>query len=52
MEEHGDLPMDLTHASLVVLAEELGSGRILSTDARDFRAYRRNTRKPFKNLMA
>ena len=40
MEKYRDLPMDLADASLVLLAEALGSGRILSTDARDFGAYR------------
>jgi len=51
MEKYRDLPMDLADASLVVLAEELGSGRILSTDTRDFGAYRWKNRKPFKNLL-
>ena len=51
MEKYYDLPMDLADASLVVLAEEIGSGRILSTDQRDFRAYRWKNRKPFKNLL-
>jgi predicted nucleic acid-binding protein len=43
--------MDPADASLVVLAEELGDGRILSTDQRDFRAYRWKNRKPFRNLL-
>jgi uncharacterized protein len=51
MVKYKDLPMDLADASLVVLAEELGSGRILSTDARDFRTYRWKTRQPFTNLL-
>lgn len=51
MEKYADLPMDLADASLVVLAEELGSGRILSTDTRDFRAYRWKNRRPFRNLL-
>ena len=51
MEQYADLPMDLADASLVVLAEELGTGRILSTDQRDFRAYRWKNHKPFKNLL-
>jgi predicted nucleic acid-binding protein len=51
MGKYRDLPMDLADGSLVVLAEELGSGRILSTDQRDFRAYRWKTRKPFRNLL-
>ncbi len=52
MEKYRDLPMDLADASLVVLAEELGSGEILSTDTRDFRTYRWKNRKPFRNLLA
>ena len=51
MTKYRDLPMDLADASLVILAEELGSGRILSTDARDFRTHRWKTRKPFSNLL-
>ncbi len=46
-----DLPMDLADASLVILAEHLGHGRILSTDMRDFRAYRWKCQKPFDNLL-
>ncbi len=51
MEQYRDLPMDLADASLVNLAEELGSGRILSTDQRDFGVYRWKNHKPFKNLL-
>jgi uncharacterized protein len=51
MRKYRDLPMDLADASLVLLAEHLGSGRILSTDSRDFGAYRWKTRRPFQNLM-
>jgi hypothetical protein len=43
--------MDLADASLVVLAEELGHGRILSTDQRDFGTYRWKEREPFENLL-
>jgi predicted nucleic acid-binding protein len=52
MHKYRDLPMDLADASLVIVAEELGSGRILSTDCRDFGAYRWKNRRPFKNLLA
>lgn len=52
MTKYRTLPMDLADASLVILAEELGSGRILSTDQRDFRTYRWKNRKPFRNLLA
>jgi predicted nucleic acid-binding protein len=51
IEKYRDLPMDLADASLVILAEELGSGRILSTDERDFGAYRWKRHKPFTNLL-
>jgi len=51
MKKYADLPMDLADASLVVLADELGESRIMSTDERDFRAYRWKNTKPFKNLL-
>ncbi len=52
MERYASLPMDLADASLVILAEHLGHGRILSTDQRDFGAYRWKSREPFDNLLA
>jgi uncharacterized protein len=48
---YGDLPMDLADASLVLLAESLGHGRILTTDQRDFRTYRWKSRRPFESLL-
>ena len=51
MEKYADLPMDLADASLVVAATELGEGRILSTDQRDFNAYRWKDEEPFHNLL-
>jgi uncharacterized protein len=51
MEKYADLPMDLADASLVILAEFLGHGRILSTDIRDFNTYRWKQHKPFYNLL-
>jgi uncharacterized protein len=51
MADYADLPMDLADASLVLLAEHLGHGRILSTDCRDFNAYRWKEREPFENLL-
>ena len=51
MLKYADLPMDLADAPLVILAEELGHGRILSTNQRDFRAYRWKNHKPFENLL-
>lgn len=52
MRRYAKLPMDLADASLVLLAEELGHGRILSTDERDFGTHRWKNRKPFHNLLA
>ena len=51
MEKYADLPMDLADASLVMAATELGEGRILSTDQRDFNAYRWKDVEPFHNLL-
>lgn len=51
MRRYATLPMDLADASLVLLAEHLGHGRILSTDLRDFGAYRWKNREPFSNLL-
>jgi len=51
MRQYGDLPMDLADASLVLLAEECGEGRIVSTDERDFHAYRWKSQYPFRNLL-
>jgi len=51
MAKYSDLPMDLADASLVLLAEHLGHGRILSTDQRDFRTYRWKQHRPFENLL-
>lgn len=51
MTQYADLPMDFADASLVLLAEELGHGRILSTDKRDFHTYRWKNHQPFTNLL-
>ena len=51
MRQYADLPMDLADASLVILAEHLDDGRILSADQRDFNTYRWKNREPFENLM-
>ena len=50
MQKYRHLPMDLADASLVILAEELGQGRILSVDCRDFNTYRWKNTYPFENL--
>ena len=52
MLQYDNLPMDLADASLVLLAEHLGHGRILSTDERDFESYRWKRHQPFDNLLA
>ncbi|QUY40688.1 type II toxin-antitoxin system VapC family toxin [Acaryochloris marina] len=51
MNQYRNLPMDLADASLVILAEHLGHGRILSVDQRDFNTYRRKNTHPFQNLL-
>jgi len=51
MRQYADLPMDLADASLVLLAEDLGHGRIFSTDQRDFHTYRWKNTRPFQNLL-
>lgn len=52
MHQYRELPMDYADASLVVLAEHLGHGRILTTDRRDFHSYRWKHHQPFENLLA
>ena len=49
--KYRDLPMDFADASLVILAEHLGHGRILSADQRDFEAFRFKNTRPFENLL-
>jgi uncharacterized protein len=51
MEQYTNLPMDLADASLVVLAEHLQHGRILTVDRRDFSTYRWNKTQTFQNLL-
>lgn len=51
MRQYADLPMDLADASLVLLAEHLGEGRIVSADERDFHAFRWKNTHPFQNLL-
>ena len=50
MEQYADRPMDFADASLVVLAEHLGHGQILTVDRRDFDIYRWNGNQSFTNL--
>jgi uncharacterized protein len=51
MQRYANLPMDLADASLIILAEHLGHGRILSVDRRDFNTYRWSNTHPFQNLL-
>ncbi len=51
MHQYADLPMDLADASLVLVAEEFGEGRIVTTDERDFHTYRWKNQHPFSNLL-
>ena len=51
LQRYASLPMDLADSSLVLLAEHLGRGRILTTDLRGFESYRWKGRKPFHNLL-
>lgn len=51
MQKYQTLPMDLADGSLVILAEYLGHGQILSTDQRDFNSYRWKQHQPFENLL-
>ena len=48
MSEYSDLPMDFADATLVVLAEELGTDLVLTTDRRDFGVYRISGRRGFR----
>lgn len=50
LKKYEKLPIDLADASLVLLAEEIGHGDIVSTDNRDFDTYRWKNHKPFNNL--
>jgi len=51
MRRYQNLPMDLADASLVLLAEQLSEGRILSTDRRDFDGDRWKNTRPFVNVL-
>jgi len=45
--QYADLPMDYAPATLVVLAEELGTNLVFTTDRRDFAVYRIKGRRHF-----
>ena len=48
VEKYSDVPMDFADATLVALAEELGTNLVLTTDRRDFGIYRIAGRKRFR----
>lgn len=48
MDRYADCPMDYADATLVVLAEDLGTTAVSTTDQRDFSIYRIAGRKRFK----
>lgn len=48
IDQYASLPMDYADATLVVLAEEIGSDLVFTTDRRDFRMYRIHGRRRFR----
>lgn len=47
MGRYRDLPMDFADATLVVLAEEIGTRLVFTSDHRDFSVYRIRGRQSF-----
>ena len=47
IEQYRDLPMDYADATLVALAEDIGTNLIFTTDHRDFSVYRIGGRQEF-----
>lgn len=52
LDEYADLPMDYADATLVVLAEEIRTDLVFTTDLRDFSVYRIKGRRRFRILPA
>ncbi len=48
IEQYKDLPMDFADATLVVLAEDLATNLVYTTDRRDFEIYRIGGKRRFK----
>jgi predicted nucleic acid-binding protein len=48
LDKYSDLPMDFADSTLVVLAEDLGTDLVFTTDRRDFQIYRLKGRKGFR----
>jgi uncharacterized protein len=52
MRQYADQPMDYADATLVVLAEELGTRRVFTTDRKDFSVYRLAGKRSFEIVPA
>lgn len=52
MKKYADTPMDFGDATLVLLADELGTGDILTLDVRGFRTYRFRGTRRFRLVLA
>ncbi len=52
MRQYADLPMDYADATLVALAEQLGTNAVFTTDRKDISVYRIKGRRPFEVLPA
>lgn len=48
MEKYSDIPMDYADATLVILAEDIGTNEIFTLDLRGFNSYRIHGRKTFR----
>ena len=48
IERYADVPMDYADATIVALAEDLGTNLVLTTDRKDFSIYRIGKKKRFK----
>lgn len=52
MEKYRDLPMDFADATLVLLADRLGTREIITLDRTDFGVYRNTKRQAFLNRLS
>lgn len=50
LDKYADLPMDFADATLVALAEDLGTSLVFTTDRTDFSVYRIKDHRPFRIL--
>lgn len=50
MKKYRDVPMDYADATLVALSEDIDTDLVFTLDLRGFRAFRKNTRTPFRIL--